>query len=76
MILPTKHLRAESSLIGIGSMLLPHLTRAKTISTLWDAVKENPYVGSYERFLLALNFLYMIDLIESKNGLLKRVRHD
>ncbi|MGO8091996.1 ABC-three component system middle component 6 [Rhizobium leguminosarum] len=35
MLLPTKHIKTENSLVGVGSEVLAELTRPKTVSTLF-----------------------------------------
>lgn len=72
MILPTKHLRTEQSLLGVGALLLARLRRPKTVSALWESVKAEPSVGSYPRFILALDLLYALDAIELRKGSLAR----
>jgi hypothetical protein len=74
MILPTKHLKTEQSLLGVGALLLARLRRSMTVSGLWEAVKAEPSVGSYPRFILALDLLYALDAIELQNGFLMRRR--
>jgi hypothetical protein len=72
VILPTKHLRTEQSLLGVGALLLARLRRPKTVSALWEAVKTEPSVGSYPRFILALDLLYSLEAIELRKGSLTR----
>jgi len=72
MILPTKHLPTERSLLGVGALLLEYLNSSRTISSLWDQVHKIAEVGSFERFILTLDLLYAIDAIEIKDGLLRK----
>lgn len=72
MILPTKHLSVDESLLGSGAAILKELPRPQTISRLWDKVRGNPIVGNFRRFSLTLDFLYSIDAIEFKDHMLKR----
>ncbi len=74
MILPTKHLSQERALLTTGAKLLSHLTHPKTVSSLWEDVKgsSNPLIR-YERFVLALDLLYLIGAIELKKGLLFKI---
>lgn len=74
MILPTKHIPAENSLLGVGALLLKYLERPRTVTALWEQAKQAPNVGTFERFTLALDFLYTIGSIEFDKGLLKRVQ--
>jgi hypothetical protein len=72
MILPTKHLSTEYSLIGIGAEILKHLERPKTVSYIWEAVKDVQGVGTYQRYILALDLLYACGIISNEDGLLCR----
>ena len=73
MILPTKHIKPQDSLIGIGSTLLTNLRGAKTVTELWDGVRHLPGIVSFERFVLGLDLLYAMELVELDRGMLKRV---
>jgi hypothetical protein len=72
MILPTKYIPQSESLIGVGATLLGHLDAPSTVSGLWERVKTEPNVGTFERFILASNLLYLIGAIDINNGLLVR----
>lgn len=72
MILPTKHLPPRRSLIGVGGLMLERLDQPRTITGLWDKARRIPDVGSFERFILALDFLFAIGAIEYDAGLLRR----
>lgn len=73
MILPTKHIPIGYSLLGLGSSLLDRLDRPVTVSALWEAVRNQPNVATFERYSLALDLLFMIGAVELKDGLLYRV---
>jgi len=73
MILPTKHISFGHSLLGIGSVLLKELSYPQSVTTLWNKVHLCGGIGSYERFILALDMLYLLGAIELKSGLLTKV---
>lgn len=79
MILPTKHIRSDRALIGVGAEVLQVLQQPTTVSRLWDAVRVQPalYAPStpiaYDWFILALDLLYLLGAIEFERGLLRRV---
>ena len=73
-LLPNKHLPTSHSLVGIGGLLLGRLETASTVSTLWEAVKEERGVGSYRNFILALDYLYTLGAIDYEHGLLRRIQ--
>ena len=74
MILPTKHINVENSLLGVGALILAHLRRATTVSSLWDEMRSHPEISTYERFTLGLDLLYMINVIEVRDGKLRRLQ--
>ena len=78
MILPSKHMQIERSLLGIGSELLQVLEQPMTVSSLWDVLRrrrdEDDVVAPTDHrwFVLALDLLYMIGAIEFQQGILIR----
>lgn len=74
MIMPTKHVSLDRSLLGIGAILLPRCGHPVTVTSLWNRVKGQPSVGSFEQFVLALDLLFVLGAIDMRNGLLVRGR--
>lgn len=72
MILPTKHIPQSEALIGVGGTLLAHLNTPMTVSGLWERLRSEPNVGTFERFVLASNLLYLVGAIDIKDGLIIR----
>jgi len=72
MILPTKHIPQNEALIGVGATLLAHLSGPMTVSALWERLRSERNVGTFERFVLASNLLYLIGAIDIKDGLIVR----
>ena len=70
MILPTKHITAENSLIG-GALLLSQLDSPTTVSTLWQ--EEMPQIATFERSHWTLDLLYLMNVIEYHDGNILRV---
>lgn len=74
MILPSKYLREQDTLIGVGAIMLKHLYQEKTLSSLWDLIKNEEEVATYERFVLGLDFLFILGLIDiNSENKVKRV---
>lgn len=73
MILPTKHISQSESLIGVGATLLDKLIKPMTVSGLWECLRSEPNVGTFERFVLAANLLYLIGAVDIENGLIVRI---
>ena len=78
MILPTKRITQERSLLGIGAEALLLLDEPKTASRLWDEFKgrrlkvESAWPVTYDWFVLALDVLYMLSAIQLDKGVLRR----
>lgn len=68
MILPTKHLTPGQSLIGVAAELLEHVNRPRTVNQLWELVRENESVGTFDRFVLALDVLFLVGAVELHAG--------
>lgn len=77
MILPTKHLPQERSLIGIGGEVLGLLDEKKTVSALWNVFKRSRLdrgaTITFDWFVLSLDLLFMMNAITSEKGLVRRV---
>lgn len=72
MILPTKHIPVQHALIGVGALVLGHLQRPVTISALWERVRREEAVSTFDRFVLALDLLFLLGAIELRDGLVLR----
>lgn len=73
MILPTKHVTVENSLIGLSALILARIEQPTTVSSLWQDVRELPEVATFERFTLSLDLLYIMNAIEFLDGSIRRV---
>ena len=74
MILPNKHIKTPNSILGIGAVLLSDLKRPQTVTQLWEQANKVPEIESFEKFSLALDFLFLINAIEFDKGLLQRLK--
>jgi len=72
MILPTKHIDPLDSLLGIGALILERLKTSKTVTQLWDEMRDVPQVATFERLTLGLDLLYMMGLVELDGGTVRR----
>jgi hypothetical protein len=72
MILPDKSIILANSLIGIGYSIINNLQNQETISSLWEKTRRSNPALSYEKFILSLDLLYILDLIVLEKGLLKK----
>ncbi|MBS3978085.1 MAG: hypothetical protein KGZ75_15380 [Syntrophomonadaceae bacterium] len=80
MILPTKHVRADRALIGVGAEILDILKQPMTMSRLWDEVRGRRSLHApnapidYQWFVLSLDLLYMISALEFDRGLIRKAQ--
>ncbi len=72
MILPSKHISEDQALIGVGAVVLRNLERPQTVPSLWDKVRDDRAVGTYERFVLALDLLHITGVISLTQGMIRR----
>ena len=73
MILPNKYIQEKESLIGVGAILLENLSVESSITVLWDNVKNSSFIGNYERFILGLDFLFILGLVDIKEDKIVKV---
>ncbi len=80
MILPTKHLPLERSLLAIGADILRSLDEPKTVSRLWDETKQRrtgSWRGSaeltFDWYLLALDLLFALGAVDLERGQMRRL---
>lgn len=73
MILPSKHIVLDYSLIGVGATLLVAMKRRDTVTALWEDVRTDRAVGTFERFVLAMTLLFVLGAVEYVDGRVVRV---
>jgi hypothetical protein len=79
MILPSKHLRSDRTLLTVGGELLSCLREPVTVSRLWDELRSR-WGGeaesapiNYDWFVLALDLLFVVGAVEFERGLIRKV---
>ncbi|MEQ1749191.1 MAG: ABC-three component system middle component 6 [Prosthecobacter sp.] len=76
MILPSKHLSEKRALLTVGGEVLRLLDKPRTVSSVWEAIKQGvkgnamPRRLSYDWFVLSLDLLFIMDAIILRDGLL------
>lgn len=70
MILPNKNNILRYSIFGASSKLVSELENPQTISSLWEKVRIFEEINTFEKYVLSLDFLYMIGLINLDMGLI------
>jgi len=73
MILPDKNILLANSLLGMGAGLLIKLKSPQTVSSLWEKVRHYGEIHSYEKYILTLDLLFLLHLVELEAGVLKRI---
>lgn len=74
MILPSKYLREDEALIGVSATLLQLVEKAGNLTELWESAKKIDTIGNYERFILALDLLYLLGLVDLQNNEILRIQ--
>lgn len=80
MILPSKHMPEDRSLLAVGARILGQIGDDSTVSSVWDqmrvhnsaAISEDDRL-SFDWFILALDFLFIAGLIELKESRIRKV---
>ncbi len=72
MIMPTKHIPAEQSLLGAGAVVFSELSQPRTVTALWEAVRDSKAVATFERFVLAVTMLYALRVVRFEAGVIIR----
>lgn len=73
MILPNKNVTLRYSLLGAGSKIISELKTPQTVTSLWEKVRSYEEINTFEKYVLSLDLLYMIDIIEMDKGLISKV---
>jgi len=74
MILPNKNIFLCNSLLGGGSELLIELVVPQTLSSLWEKAKYYDSIRTFEKFILILDLLYALNLVEFNEGIIRRIK--
>ena len=80
MILPTKHLMMHRTLLAVGGEILTIVREPKTMSRVWGEFSgtRDRDAGrapvSYDWFVLALDFLFIIGAVTFRAGRIERTQ--
>ncbi|AOG02554.1 hypothetical protein BSY18_4154 (plasmid) [Blastomonas sp. RAC04] len=69
--LPSKYIPVEYSVVGVAAFLLAALRHNDTVSMLWDRVKHDARVRTFDRFANALTILFAGRVIMMEKGVLR-----
>lgn len=77
MILPKKQVSINESFFGFGGFLLQQLSKPMTVDELWGFYKDSysnkkyPVKFSFDQYIMALDYLFIIGAIKkNEEGLL------
>lgn len=70
--LPTKYVPIEHSTVGVAAFLVASLRFNDTVSSLWDRVRHDGRVRTFDRFASALTILFAGYVIHLDKGVLSR----
>ena len=73
MILPDKNISLQYSILGVGSRVLEELNTPQTLSSLWERVRKCKEINTYDKLVLALDFLYIVGVVELSQGVIRKV---
>ncbi|MDX3087692.1 MULTISPECIES: ABC-three component system middle component 6 [Streptomyces] len=71
MIAPSKYVTTDKAILGQATIVLKSRQSGATVSELWDKVRKGDPDLSYERFILCLDFLYIVGLVDIEGGTLE-----
>jgi hypothetical protein len=71
--LPTKYVPIDYSLVGVASLLLEFAMPNDTVSSLWDRLRGNQKIRTFDRFADALTLLFTANVIYLQDGVIRRV---
>lgn len=74
--MPTKNIKLKYSLINCGAIILDALNEDDTVSSIWEKVSSGRILVNYDKFILSMDFLYMVGAIDYQNGLIVRCNDD
>lgn len=69
--LPSKYVPVEHSAVGVAAFLIASLGANDTVTSLWDRVRHDERVRSFDRFANALTMLFAGHVVYLDRGVLK-----
>ena len=72
MIYPNKTIELKYTLLGVGSLIIAELGTPQTASSLWESIRTREEIGTFEKYVLTLDFLYLLGLVKMDDGVIRR----
>ena len=76
MIMPNKNIKLEYSLLNCGAIILENLQEIDTVSSLWEKARRTEAMVNYEKFVLTMDYLFLIGAVHMENGMIVRSQND
>jgi hypothetical protein len=70
--MPDKNITMPFSLLHCGALILDVLKNSDTVSSLREKTRNNDMLSNYEKFVLTLDYLFVIGAITLSDGLIVR----
>ena len=75
MLLPDKYIPVQDTLPYVAKTIYGKIVGDIMPHALWAKVRHNESVGTYERFIYTLDFMYALGMIEmTDSGFIRRTR--
>lgn len=74
MIFPDKNIKLNYSLLNCGMLILKELSEPQSVSLLWERISSSKSINNYNKFILTLDYLFIIKAIKFENGLILRCK--
>jgi len=71
MIYPNKTMELKYTLLGVGSLIIAELGTPQTTSSLWESIRTREEIGTFEKYVLTLDFLYLLGLVKMDDGVIR-----
>lgn len=71
-MLPDKTIKLAYSTLGVGGTLLERMGPEESVSSLWDKIKAEETVNTYEKYIKGLVLLYSLGAIDIHDDLLRK----
>lgn len=76
MIMPSKYVQEKDALIGVSALIIPYVDNELTLSDLWETLKNESIISNFERFILALDLLFIFGVVVIEDSIIRRVAND
>jgi hypothetical protein len=76
MIMPSKYIQEKDALIGVSALITQYVNNNLSLSGLWETLKQESIITNFERFILALDLLFILGVVKIEDNIIKRATND